>query len=1799
MYTGKSQRVAVSALVGSMASAAFSWGATVGDGIPSPNAVYQWYGFCPDGNTMRLNVLYRNYNPAAGDASGPFFAESKFTVEAGIRRCLNVASQISVQTLAKKYNDRLKDLFRKKIEEREKSNSKDFIALFEAMYESGDDVGGGFTLLEPFANHAMDPPLRIEGCTFANQGSHAQKRLRIMAESDDGHLVPIQLLVGPRRALGAQGAAPMANPWTDIRLLAGTVAVGSPKLYYLLLQFINQIIPDVKILTLRDPNVSDLFTSQIATGSRDLYHAFAGAPNDVVPGAGNYLTGNQQVNGGFQCDTMVNDNGIAAVFPTIFSYHDIEAIRDIIHQGMADHEGNPLAFLPFYGDRIIRFIRDKIRERLDATTDDKQIAPLASLFEFDQRVVGEIGSANRQGSGANNYQHHGFYMAHRRWTHIPGSPQIAGGGAAAQNAENFNRWPQYDPVPGRTVERGGYNPEEVQIHRQKYDEMRRELQKLKRDPVLWINGPRLNPRQGVEVLGGNIQPAWIGWQTAPPDMRPTILPGFDPKSLKSYCHDTNDGVSGAYHLERQPGGAPGQLATHYFSTDSTINSRIIDPTTTAPAPALGRAGFHTDGDYAGGLDQYRRRDPDGRPRHGTNAYYTNYSDPMRNLINSINTVYNIVSTPGVATRLSDWKDALGIKDEIDAIPDEARDTDEPAVRLAEPPYHSMIEIPDNETRFRLGLMDPPRAMDAAAAEELDFDAEFKQFEYDMHVGDTDAYTQEVLTVIRLALESILVPTTDVGIDDEDTDLLAMYNDTAELHDRVIPVMTPPSTTDDQLNIQGTDRITGGWSTGFKNRLTIRQNRRANFGRIPRVFRLEPDKYIMSACSQFVYRHVVTHATAPFARESGRHPNYRETAAMLSSLNPFPLRDGNNRAFILAALERCKDRIRADFSNGYHLVQHMDHTRPSEIHQPYTPLLVSFARTSSNDGNLRWSVGSESTWMLEGIVLALHLINAIAKEGGVAVPAERVDLDLVPPMVFDITQPATSAKYEALRRMSVEPTKSMVQTHSFMTLKRDMVYNADQYAAWLGVVDGRRLNQAGRYHMGSDNRGDKPVGNFASSGERTIPFNHVAFEDIRATRTVRDHPNIRRNDIQLAIDAATTNRVYGKLEPGAAITENNWYDGLWQEIYTDMYAAGNGHETTELWNTGGNESTQLRREIRLLSTIGVVLAAYQWYRREYNSNQQHGRAANIGGGGNPFPIVGVLVRVTREVATNGGGPWIIPQTRMYNRTTNLTPETDPIGGVTYFVNLEIESNVVSDDLFGPGAIIPDEEGFTRLVSRMIRYAAELFHLKPSMHGFPVPVQGIRYAGNFHPGFPTMGIYTESDETTYTLAKPQPQYTAEYDPVNYDDAFSQQLSRMHTGNEASRTYEFHANKNGYRQAGPHHYYEGQHIAIPLWEAENDYTATTRLVGYAIFERLRCTVAATGGDNSPRRITFDWYGSRIQDVAVYDSTQMVRLGENKGRAMYGFNTNIVCGLLIDPADRGAGVTPLLRMTRGYPFWSVNLDDDDILRRTAAIKLDKAEEKLPYEFTAVQVPLPGGPNQDEYDRPHADGDYGEGITVDALVDRLMGSFNGLHFSNSHSLHSTVMAMATGENRAKIHEFLNRETKVYKRPIPWTTSVEHGDPAYRGDAILLEMLYSDFEASSSRATDTPMSSRVLVRSKGPGPADKATPTYVDTYFYRTDTFYRIEVKAMEVFKDIVIKTTRPPGGSVANPLGGMFHRIGTLHDMLRLRPEAASAVAKFMINLYKFEKIAHRSNQPRDKAAVNIQSRTITIDANHILYRI
>jgi hypothetical protein len=131
------------------------------------------------------------------------------------------------------------------------------------------------------------------------------------------------------------------------------------------------------------------------------------------------------------------------------------------------------------------------------------------------------------------------------------------------------------------------------------------------------------------------------------------------------------------------------------------------------------------------------------------------------------------------------------------------------------------------------------------------------------------------------------------------------------------------------------------------------------------------------------------------------------------------------------------------------------------------------------------------------------------------------------------------------------------------------------------------------------------------------------------------------------------------------------------------------------------------------------------------------------------------------------------------------------------------------------------------------------------------------------------------------------------------------------------------------------------------------------------------------------------------------------------------------------------------------------------------------------------------------------------------------------------------------------------------------------------------------------MADRVLVRCKGPGSADESTPCYVDGHFYRTELFFRIEIKAMEVFTDVVTQTRGTPPGSVVNPIARHFDRIHSIYDLLQIRKEAASAVAKLMINLYEFEKIGHRSGRPRDKASVRIQSGTIDIDARHVLYHI
>lgn len=886
------------------ASAAYSWGvSTAGDAttIPDVNSVFQWYGEATSAANIEINVLFREYTFKPTVRAGPVFAESKFTVEAAIRRCFDTAARMSVEKLAKAYDDRVERLINDRIKAGQNQQSASFKRLFEAMYDDGVERGQGLALFEPFEASKADPPIHIEGCVFANQGSRGAKRLRLIAETDGGLLCPVRIQLSREHILGqleAQGRGKKAiSPYGDVRLLAGPVQVGDERIFQLLQQFVNHLCTDVQYYSV------------------------------------------------FSLDDLGNQGNIDIFeFPTLLKSGELETICENINQSQTDCG----AIIPFYGDKCIQLLQTKIDTKMAIYKNsiEAELVHLYNIFKYDRK---QIESTNNG-------------------THID------------------------DDAHG--------NVEQREEHKHQYQKIMSAIKRLKTDPILWINGPQLSNQQGVEYKGenGSSQNFYISGES---QQRQKLLAGFDRNKLRWFCHDCSDN----------------DLKDAYNKNDANFQQTLL---------------------FSTKADELYEGYPDVTVFPNGGLQKTNTDNAKIIIRNSINTIYNILFTPGVAVRLSDWVKANRQARDVEANIDPQKSPDEPFVRTAEPPYHTLVSVPHHETRFRLSMLEggSARLTSGLEAEDLSFDAAFKQFEYDMHVGDVAAYTNEVLTVIRLALECILIPVEDVATDGEEVDIReALYSgSTGDLCDRFIPVFN-----------------------GVK--ATIRRHDTRMFDNVATVFDNK-----MSAAAYFVHRHIIKSIATPFDRSAIDRPSYNEVMALLASLNPFPVNDKYVREFIQKVLGECKDKLEESFKNAYHMVQQMEHTRPAEIQQPHQPFLVRFERTISKDKDLQWSVGSESTLMLEGMVLALNVINKLAD----ASAGSDVDVNVVfpgaaPPMQLSFSGTDVETRERALTRLDIKIDGSTDETSRFRV--NDYTYDIKKYFKdFLGFDDECGI-QAGRFVHG--------------------------------------------------------------------------------------------------------------------------------------------------------------------------------------------------------------------------------------------------------------------------------------------------------------------------------------------------------------------------------------------------------------------------------------------------------------------------------------------------------------------------------------------------------------------------------------------------------------------------------------------------------------------------------------------------------------------------------------------------------------
>lgn len=224
---------------------------------------------------------------------------------------------------------------------------------------------------------------------------------------------------------------------------------------------------------------------------------------------------------------------------------------------------------------------------------------------------------------------------------------------------------------------------------------------------------------------------------------------------------------------------------------------------------------------------------------------------------------------------------------------------------------------------------------------------------------------------------------------------------------------------------------------------------------------------VSACSKFVYNHVVSQASAPFlSTTTGSNESLRQTAALLGTLSPFAYkRDGEIAKFVDDCLERLKGALGGLSKSGslFHFVQHIE--RPDGISMPYEPMFIRFSRDEKG-----WSIGNESTLMLEGIVTAVRMIDKLlANESyiknkntnkedefyvSIPVPAEKINLD------NDLADELGNGIY----RFNTEKNKKLTKHFVFQGKQ----YNPSDYMNWIlpkGHDEDDLYTQCGRFVFG--------------------------------------------------------------------------------------------------------------------------------------------------------------------------------------------------------------------------------------------------------------------------------------------------------------------------------------------------------------------------------------------------------------------------------------------------------------------------------------------------------------------------------------------------------------------------------------------------------------------------------------------------------------------------------------------------------------------------------------------------------------
>lgn len=451
---------------------------------------------------------------------------------------------------------------------------------------------------------------------------------------------------------------------------------------------------------------------------------------------------------------------------------------------------------------------------------------------------------------------------------------------------------------------------------------------------------------------------------------------------------------------------------------------------------------------------------------------------------------------GSVLRVEDMVTALASQEFASCIPTEfkqnksAEELADPTVM--QPAFRPLVLERDNETRFKLSLLENqgynPAYFGGTKATALggvnvnedraEFGEDIKKWEFNLDVRDQEGYHDEwkvtMRTVIQVLISKARPPTRDKLpiLDTVNLGHMIGKNDGF--------IYVPPTIP----NLDEYGELMWKTQLNVYVRPTSQLEYMDTFPSWPSLCGFEADQNGVSAASQYWYNNAVATATEPFSiRVEGIMLD--DVAAMIASSAPFSHMDAGDIPTAQSILRHTLAGT-DNYWDDKHSLTFIQITKTniapgnSNLPQVIPPLRIHFKGAAlDKEGNLRYTLGSEATTLVESMFITTALLQALTRQkvgemsgtgndqGYVDIPPTHV------PMSRIVAAPFPTDTDEKLKDIVVrgarQPPHGMTHTY-YLTGKNDGLVDLYQYCQCLGMTDSDNktglLNKAGRFIFGT-------------------------------------------------------------------------------------------------------------------------------------------------------------------------------------------------------------------------------------------------------------------------------------------------------------------------------------------------------------------------------------------------------------------------------------------------------------------------------------------------------------------------------------------------------------------------------------------------------------------------------------------------------------------------------------------------------------------------------------------------------------